>query len=134
MAQTIRCGVYFKSASRSVPVENFLRRVGVTRLDTSDGPQKNKQTFWFSSKAQFDKEMPGLVESITPFTVHHPIPVFQVVEEEVSEQPQGGSAVERESQPESEQETASEPPTQESSVTSDPLRKKVGRPRKQQAG
>lgn len=92
MAETIRCGIYFKAASRSVPVENFLRRVGVTRLDTSDGPQKNKQTFWFASKAAFDKELPGIVESINAFTVHHPIPVFQVVaEEQVSDQPQGSS-------------------------------------------
>jgi hypothetical protein len=96
MPESFRCGIYFKTATRPVPVENFLRRVGTTRLDTSDGPQKNKQTFWFPSKAAFDRELPGIIESITAFTVHHPIPVFQAVEAEVSEeQPLGSAEVER---------------------------------------
>lgn len=80
MSESIRCGVFFKAASRTIPVENFLKRVGQTRLDTSEGPQKNKQTYWFPSVAAFNKEMPGIIESVGRGTIHFPIPVFQVIE------------------------------------------------------
>lgn len=77
MPDSIRCGVYFKSASRSLPVETFLKTIGHTRLDASPGPQKGKQTYWFASVAEFDRLIPGIIESVGRGSMHIPIPVVQ---------------------------------------------------------
>jgi hypothetical protein len=81
MAQTIRCGIYFKDAPSGMYLETLARRIGRTIKDDSPGPQRNRQTYWFPSKEAFDAEIANIIESIVPGTLFYPIPVFQVIEQ-----------------------------------------------------
>lgn len=101
MPDSIRCGVFFKSATRSAPVASFFKTLGLTRLDTSPGPQKGFQTYWFPSVAEFNKQIVGIIETVGKGAVHYPIPVFQVLElaelaPVAEEKPQGSQVVRHE--------------------------------------
>lgn len=82
---TIRCGVFYPTATRPVPVETLIRRLGITRQDTTDGPQKGKQTFWFASPEQFYRDIVGIYQLLTQVANHYPVPVFQIVPDKSEE-------------------------------------------------
>ncbi len=81
MDQPYRCGIYFKDAPNGLYLETLARRIGRTVKDTSPGPQRNRQTYWFPSKEAFDAEIGNIIESIVPGTLFYPIPVFQPLEQ-----------------------------------------------------